>query len=134
MKDLTIYFIDLSKLNKEERKSLPQILDKAGENIHEQTLDNLLNDRYDDEYIYLAQFFNGEWVRFNDKLSRTELTYPEFIKLFEGGEGEKVLQVGKILNYLSDRNDELAKKPCFENVCRMAEISRVIQMIKSNNQ
>lgn len=82
------YFIDLSKLSEEQRKSLPQILDNAGENIYEETLDDLLNDRFDEEYIYLAQFFDGEWLRFKDNLNRTELTYPDFIKLFEGGEGE----------------------------------------------
>ena len=45
---------------------------------------------------------------------------------------EEVLQVENILKYLANRNNELAEKPCFENVCRMVEINRVTQMIKSN--
>ena len=45
---------------------------------------------------------------------------------------EEVLQVENILKYLANRNNELAEKPCFENMCRMIEINRVTQMIKSN--
>ena len=45
---------------------------------------------------------------------------------------EEVVQVENILKYLANRNNELAEKPCFENMCRMIEINRVTQMIKSN--
>lgn len=79
-------YLDISKCTEEEQKSLPSILERVGEHIYEETLYDLWNSRLDDEYIYLALYFNGEWLRFNDNLNRTELTYPEFIKLFDGGE------------------------------------------------
>lgn len=172
MKEPTEIYINLNKCTEEQQKHIFSLLPKP-------TL--LIQYQYD-EHNCILEFDNedGQWWVDSSKppINKTELTYPEFIKLFEkqktvseslkeyfkntpkeqvikdwesvsefdnvnspkvselfeGGDGEKALQVGKILNYLADRNDELAKKPCFENACRMAEISRVIQMIKSNNQ
>lgn len=94
MKDLTKYFIDLSKLSEEQRKSLPRILREAGELICDMT-ENMLNsgglidEDGDGDFVLLAKSEN-KWTGYlkSGCIGRTEVTYPEFIKLFEGGEEE----------------------------------------------
>lgn len=89
MKDLTKCFIDLSKLSEEQIKSLPQILEKAGETLGDQT------DIEGDDLSYWTNFHKPDYATYwtcgtsTSTPEKTELTYPEFIKLFEGGEGEK---------------------------------------------
>lgn len=82
------YFIDLSKLSDEQRKSLPQIFENAGQEIYFLAKPTLLSGKLDTYYPYL--FFSlpssNIWVFSHNKPDRTELTYPEFIKLFEGEE------------------------------------------------
>lgn len=85
MKDLTKYFIDLSKCSEEQRKSLPQILEKAGEEIYSTEKQWLENGEFDEPHLYLCD--TRIWIT-SYVPNLTELTYPEFIKLFEGGEGE----------------------------------------------
>ena len=50
----------------------------------------------DDDFILLSKLKN-EWVGYlkSGCDEKTELTYPEFIKLFEGREGETELEVWK---------------------------------------
>ena len=90
MKLVEIY-IDLSKCSEEERKSLPQILENSGQEIYFLAKPTLLSGKLDTYYPYL--FFSlpssNVWVFSHNKPDRTELTYPEFIKLFEGGESIK---------------------------------------------
>ena len=92
--DKTKYFIDLSKLSEEQRKSLPQIFENAGQEIYFLAKPTLLSGKLDTYYPYL--FFSlpssNIWVFSHNKPDRTELTYPEFIKLFEGGEEETLRQ------------------------------------------
>ena len=91
--DKSKFYLDLSKCTEEERKSLPQIIKKANEDIYEMSekmLNSglLIDEDGDDCYILLSKSLKKEWIAYlksgcDDK---TELTYPEFIKLFEGGE------------------------------------------------
>ncbi len=83
MKKENIY-IDLSKLSEDQRITIRQLLFKKREYVPYFT--NLFEiDRY-----YKLHFDNGDWlcgdIMFNEK---TELSYPEFIKLFEGGDEAK---------------------------------------------
>ena len=83
--DKSKIYLDLSKCTEEEQKHVFTLLP-----------DPILSDDYDirGKYKYLLitddydNYCNKWYVDFcyDDK---TELTYPEFIKLFEGGEGEK---------------------------------------------
>lgn len=82
------YFIDLSKLSEEQRKSLPQIFEKAGHKILSETLSDLISGKITDGFKFLFYSPSG-WNQNDYPLNgRTELTYPEFIKLFEGVEEE----------------------------------------------
>lgn len=89
MIDLTKIYIDLSKCSVEERKSIPQILEKAGEVIGE----NILFESND--FSYWTNLHKPSYATYwtvgtpNSTPDKTELTYPEFIKLLEGGEEEK---------------------------------------------
>ena len=65
---------------------------------------------------------------YKDQLERTG----KFKVVAIDASSEEVVQVENILKYLANRNNELAEKPCFENMCRMIEINRVTQMIKAN--
>lgn len=77
MKDLTKYYIDLSKCTEEEKKHIFSLLPEP---------------KYSNQYTidfgstYKLSFFDGIWWVFNRTYNRTELTYPEFIKLFDGEE------------------------------------------------
>lgn len=86
MKDLTKIYIDLSKCTEEERKEIARIINKHGHSITSKANYEIINGCYDKlfplltyyEYWYCSRYASG----------KQELTYPEFIKLFEGGEGE----------------------------------------------
>lgn len=81
MKDLTKVFIDLSKCSEEQRKHIFSLLPP--------TKTNSLEIFEESVYLHYIEYW-GKWV-VDDILciyNKTELTYPEFIKLFEGGEGE----------------------------------------------
>jgi|SRR5690606_33067187 len=72
MKDLTKVFIDLSKLSEEQIKKIENIIKYEIEEIEHYPL-----------LIYLCDVWNQ---RTYNPTRRTEISYPEFIKLFEGGE------------------------------------------------
>lgn len=87
MKDLTKVFIDLKKCTEEQRKLLPQILEKAGEKIGEKIY--IHNTSMVSEYPYFHKpTYANYWTMgtSNSIPEKQELTYPDFIKLFEGGE------------------------------------------------
>lgn len=92
MKKENIY-IDLSKLSDEHIKALPQKIENAGYKILSETLSDLISGKITDGFKFLFYSPSG-WNQNDYPLNgRTELTYPEFIKLFEGGEETEVLQV-----------------------------------------
>lgn len=84
MKDLTKYFIDLSKCSEEQRNHIYSIMRDRGEflKFDSYTYDSwkMLNYSAIDKG-WLCSGYNWEGLK-----DKTELTYPEFIKLFEGGE------------------------------------------------
>ena len=87
------YFIDLSKSSEEQIKALPQKFENAGHNILSETLSDLISGKITDGFKFLFYSPSG-WNQNDYPLNgRTELTYPEFIKLLEGGESKEVLQV-----------------------------------------
>ena len=87
------YFIDLSKLSDEQIKALPQKFENAGHKILSETLSDLISGKITDGFKFLFYSPSG-WNQNDYPLNgRTELTYPEFIKLFEGGEEETSLQI-----------------------------------------
>ena len=69
MKDLTKHFVDLSKCSEEQIKKIENIIKYKIDEIEHYPL-----------LIYLCDVWNQCKKNLND---RTELTYPEFIKLFE---------------------------------------------------
>ena len=88
--DKSKIYLDLSKLSEEQRKSLPHILEKAGQEIYFLAKPILLSGKLDTYHPYLCLSLpsSNVWVFSHNKPDRTKLTYPEFIKLFEVGEGE----------------------------------------------
>lgn len=91
MKDLTKYFIDLSKLSGDKLKSLVPILENAGYHVYFEDRIFLKHGKYHKPYFHLLN--NKSWMSSLFLVMKTELTYPEFIKLFEGGEGELCVKV-----------------------------------------
>lgn len=75
------YFIDLSKCSEEQRKHIFSLLPERKKTVQ----------YWFDKQNILLYFDNvdGLWWVNGDiaPIEKTELTYPEFIKLFEGGEG-----------------------------------------------
>lgn len=84
MKDFTKIYLDLSKLSREELMTLPQILKKAGE--------TLLYPIDFNDVKYWSTFHKPNYANYwtlgtpRSTPEKNELTYPEFIQLFEGGE------------------------------------------------
>lgn len=88
----TIY-IDLRKLSEEQIKEIGRVLIEDGCQVWEESLNDLKSGYLDSLYPFLS--FNkkdNEWMNYSDEDGKTELTYPDFIKLFEGGEGETEVQ------------------------------------------
>ena len=86
-------YLDLSKLSEEEIKEIYKKIKNSDQNIHTQTKRDLINGIVTHCYWFL--FFDGNaWNQNETSLSgRTELTYPEFIKLFEGGESDGWIKI-----------------------------------------
>ena len=83
--DKTKIFINLSECTEEERNHIFSLLP-------DDELRTYL--RYNKFQPYLNFDFLQWFICSHEVISRkTELTYPEFIKLFEGGESKEVLQV-----------------------------------------
>ncbi len=81
MKDLTKYFIDLSKLSEEQQKRIISMLP-----VSEFDSDYQISVKYHFlHFLYINKWYVG---RLGEILDKTELTYHEFIKLFKGEEGE----------------------------------------------
>lgn len=83
MKDKTKIYIDLSKCTEEERKHIFSLLPECCGNGQ-----YVYNDRFAKHLRYNS--YHQSWVTglySNDKRLK-ELTYPEFIKLFEGAEDD----------------------------------------------
>ena len=76
-------FIDLSQCSEDEKKHIFSLLPKS---------------IFDEQYVITENHFKlhisgDDWWVLNDCEDKTQITYPDFIKLFEGGERKEVLQV-----------------------------------------
>ena len=86
------YFIDLSKCSEEQRKHIFSLL--PTDKITAQIFYMIRNSDWKVLKVFSHLFFNEYSIwqlcsnRSAETYGKTELTYPEFIKLFEGGEGE----------------------------------------------
>mgnify|MGYP003591963879 CR=1 FL=1 len=90
--DKSKIYLDLSKCTEDERKSLPQIIKNGGDEVPFQ----MVGDFYNKDFPYLCFLTHLNypiWDCCRNAFDLTELTYPEFIKLFECGESKEVLQV-----------------------------------------
>ena len=87
MKDLTKIYIDLSKLSEEQIKGLAFVMQRT-KKLHDKAFDFMSKGETFDRFICLAQTDSKEWTLWNltAVFDKTEISYPEFIKLFEGGE------------------------------------------------
>lgn len=88
MKDLTKYFIDLSKLSEEQIKEVGKVLYVNNEKQFPAHINSMANGKYTHGYDFLCKNKEGYWDFFGLPYSETELTYHEFILLFEDGEVE----------------------------------------------
>ena len=86
MKDLTKVFIDLRKCSEYERKDIARIVNQNGHSITSKANYEMSNGNYDELFPLLT--FHEYWYCSRYASGKTELLYPDFIKLFEGGEGE----------------------------------------------
>lgn len=92
MKDLTKIFIDLSKCSEEQQKHIFSLLPEPEKPDYYEVYNNY---KYL-QFIPASKFGNDRWMVDKQAFNKTELTYPEFIKLFEGGEGEKKPRVERM--------------------------------------
>lgn len=114
--DKSKYFLNLSKCSEEQVRILEQV---TNENIIQISEFPLL-------------FWNGiEWdqVKKGDKLNikgKTELTYPEFIKLFEGGEDYPGKRYQPLFDHLNIEHGLILHES------EMDEIIRIVGGLNSN--
>lgn len=99
-------YLDLSNCTEEEIKETYKKIKNSDQNIHTLTKRDLINGIVTHCYWFL--FFDGNaWNQNETPLSgRTELTYHEFINLFEGGESKEVLQVENKITYKNRYSDD----------------------------
>ena len=102
--DKTKIFLDLSKCTEEEQIKVISLLPEP-----------IKEDDYDITDLHLYLIYDDEdciwWISTKYFLAeKTELTYPEFIKLFEGGENKEVLQVENNYQDLKESHSELFRR------------------------
>ena len=98
------YFIDLSKCSEEQRKHIFSLLPDRKKTVQYWFDKHNILLYFDDE--------DGLWWVNGDiaPADKTEITYPEFIKLFEGGESKEVLQVDIYSGELNTERISMYKK------------------------
>lgn len=117
MKDLTKYFIDLSKCTEEQRKHIFSLIGgKPDKNMSSYMGGNE------------CLIFFDKWERHNRNnfYNRTELTYPEFIKLFDGGEDYPGSQYQPLFDHLNQEHGLILHES------EMDEIIRIVGGLNSN--
>ena len=83
-------FLDLSKCTEEEQKHIFSLLPPEP---HRDAYNIFRNYKYL-QFIPKSKFQEKEkWMVDKQSLGKTEITYPEFIYLFEGGEGEMKVDI-----------------------------------------
>lgn len=123
MKKENIY-IDLRKCTEEQIKSLVPTLEKHGYNVYFHDRIFLKNGKYDKPYFHL--FNSKSWLSSSILVTKQELTYPEFIKLFEGGEIIKGNDFQPLFNHLHEEHGLILQ------VSEMQEIIRIVNELNSN--
>ncbi len=104
--DKTKIYIDLSKCSEEQQKHVFTLLPPEP---HRDAYNIFRSYKYL-QFIPKSKFQEKEkWMVDKQALGKTELTYPEFIKLFEGGE-EEVLQVENDYQDLKESHSELFRR------------------------
>lgn len=102
--DKSKFYLDLSKCTEEEQEHIFSLLPEP---INEE--DYMIFDSFYNLHSHNERWYCGSsWV----SIDKTELTYPEFIKLFEGGESKEVLQVENN-GWIKFENE----KPNFNDYC-----------------
>ena len=122
-------FLDLSKLSEEQIKSLPQILENAGECIGFHTSIRLNSGKLKDDFVLYFNSSFKEWCLWNHIFknnTKTELNYPEFIKLFEGREVTKGNDFQPLFNHLHEDHGLILQ------ISEMQEIIRIVNELNSN--
>ena len=80
-------YLDLSKCTEEQQNHISKITNYK---IYDVNVGSMM-------FLMQTEYYTTEWDQCSKDSSiikeRTELTYPEFIKLFEGGEEETSLQI-----------------------------------------
>ena len=87
-------YLDLSKLSEEQIKTLPKILENAGESVGFHTSIRLNSGKLKDDFVLYFNSSFKEWCLWNNIFknnTKTELTYSQFLDMI--GESEEVLQV-----------------------------------------
>ena len=122
-------FLDLSKLSNEQVKSLPQVFENAGECIGFHTSIRLNSGKLKDDFVLYFNSSFKEWCLWNHIFknnTKTELTYPEFIKLFEGGEDYPGKQYQPLFDHLNNEHGLILHES------EMDEIIRIVGGLNSN--
>ena len=119
-------FINLSKLSEEQIKALPQMFENSGDRVLPETLSDLISGKITDGFKFL--FYSPSGWNQNDYVlnGRTELTYPEFIKLFEGGEDYPGKQYQPLFDHLNNEHGLILHES------EMDEIIRIVGGLNSN--
>lgn len=118
--DKSKIYIDLSKCTEEEQKHVFTLLPDRQEHLQYRI------DQYN-TFLYLDNETGLWWVN-SDTIpkNKTELTYPEFIKLFEGGDNDPTAQLKKDKGAVSVSTD--LKKPLIDRV--KYELRRYTELAK----
>lgn len=93
--DKSKIYLDLSKCTEEEIKEVITKIfssDFPVATLTRHILENMMVHKFNGTpYLLINEF--DHWKLNKTDMDKTELTYPEFIKLFEGGEGEKPIDL-----------------------------------------
>lgn len=104
-------YLDLSKLSEEQRNHIFSLLPTEP---HRDAYNIFRNYKYL-QFIPKSKFQEKEkWMVDKQAFDKVELTYLEFIKLFEGGESKEVLQVENIKDIAYTEGVLIGLKICKE--------------------
>ena len=121
------YFIDLSKCSESEIKALALVMMRT-KKLHDKAFNYMSKGKTFDHFICLAQTDSKEWTLWNQNalFNKTELTYPEFIKFFEGEDDYPGKRCQPLFDYLNQEHGLILHES------EMDEIIRIETELNSN--
>lgn len=120
--DISKVYVDLSKCSVEELKSIPEILDKAGQELYVNDRVLIKDGKYQEQYLHL--FYTNVWLCSWILVMKEEISYADFIKLFAVKEEYPGKRYQPLFDHLSQEHGLILHESEMDEIIRIVQESK----------